>query len=345
VPASPSSSHLARAFAGEVSLTERQGSLLVAGAGVVFSFTAIAYRAVDDATEWQFLFYRGGSTALAMVLLIVLRRGSRPVRLRGVSARTWLAGAVLAAVSMLYILALARTSAAITLFLLAAAPVSAAVFGWVLLRERVQRPTVIAIVATGVGVTVMVGTSIDAGSGAGVLLAGLIPILVGLYNVLIRSEGDVDPVLPALIAGVLLAVVAGTVALVDTGLGVSWRDAGLACVTGGFALGVGLPLRVEPEMRNPRSRPIRAPPGTEPLRGQNGVECSLGCGRVAAAELDGVHDQRCELMERYAPLPPMCQREHLVVGVEALCPIATEQAHHRQIELAVPSVGGRIDQP
>ena len=82
-------------------MTERQGSLLVAGAGVVFSFTAIAYRAVDDATEWQFLFYRGGSTALAMVLLIVLRRGSRPVRLRGVSARTWLAGAVLAAVSML----------------------------------------------------------------------------------------------------------------------------------------------------------------------------------------------------------------------------------------------------
>ena len=214
----------------------------MAGAGVVFSFTAIAYRAVDQATDWQFLFYRGGSTALAMVLLIVLRRSSRPVRLRGVSARMWLAGAALATVSMLYILALARTSAAITLFLLAAAPVSAAVFGWVLLRERVQRSTVIAIVATGVGVTVMVGTGIDAGSGVGVLLAGLIPILLGLYNVLIRSEGDVDPVLPALIAGVLLAVVAGTVALFDTGLGVSWRDAGLACVTGGFALGVGLPL-------------------------------------------------------------------------------------------------------
>lgn len=223
-------------------MTERQGSLLVAGAGVVFSFTAIAYRAVDEATDWQFLFYRGGSTALAMVLLIVLRRGSRPVRLSGVSGATWLAGAALAAVSMLYILALSRTSAAITLFLLAAAPVSAAVFGWVLLRERVQRPTVIAIVVTGVGVTVMVGTGIDAGSGAGVLLAGMIPILLGLYNVLIRSEGEVDPVLPALIAGVLLAVVAGTVAMFDTGLGVSWRDAGLACVTGGFALGVGLPL-------------------------------------------------------------------------------------------------------
>ena len=229
-------------FAGEVALTERQGSLLVAGAGVAFSFTAIAYRAVDQATDWQFLFFRGASTALAMVALVLLRRGSRPVSLRGVSARTWLAGAVLASVSMLYILALARTSAAITLFLLAAAPLSAAVFGWVLLHERVQRPTVIAILVTGVGVSVMVGTGVDAGSGVGVLLAGLIPILVGLYNVLIRSEGAVDPVLPALIAGVLLAVFAGTIAMFDTGLGVSWRDVGLACVTGGLALGIGLPM-------------------------------------------------------------------------------------------------------
>lgn len=229
-------------FAGETELTERQGALMVAGAGVIFSFTAIAYRAVDSATDWQFLAYRGGSTTLAMLALVALRRRSRPVQLRGTTPRTVLAGLTLAVTSMLYILALGRTSAATTLFLLAAAPIFAAVFGWILLRERVRRPTVIAIGATMVGVAAMVGTGLDAGSGVGVLLAALIPVTIGLYNVLLRAEGHVDPVVPALIAGAFLALGSAVVALGGPGLAISWHDAGLATITGGFALGLGLPL-------------------------------------------------------------------------------------------------------
>ena len=223
-------------------MTERQGAAMVAGAGVIFSFTAIAYRAVDDATDWQFLAYRGGSTALAMLALVVLRRRSRPVQLRQATPRTVLAGLVLAAASMVYILALSHTSAATATFLLAAAPIFAAIFGWVLLRERVQRRTVIAIGVTMIGVAVMVGTGLDAGSGIGVLLAALIPIFIGLYNVLLRGEGEVDPVLPALVAGTTLCVVSATLALVESSLSVSWRDAALATVAGGMALGIGLPL-------------------------------------------------------------------------------------------------------
>ena len=233
---------VAKTFAGEVRLTERQGAAMVAASGVIFSFTAITYRAVDDATDWQFLAYRGGSTALAMLALVALRRRSRPVRFGGTSRRTIFAGLVLAVTSMLYILALGRTSAATTLFLLAAAPIFAALFGWVLLRERVRRPTAIATGVTMIGVAVMVGTGLDAGSGVGVLLAALIPVLVGLYNVLLRAEGEIDPVVPALIAGSALAVVAGIIAKVDSGLSISWHDAGLATITGGLALGIGLPL-------------------------------------------------------------------------------------------------------
>lgn len=233
---------VARAFAGEGELTERQGAALVAAAGVVFSVTAIAYRAVDSATEWQFLAYRGGSTALAMVLLVWLRRNGRPVQLRSTTWRTVVAGLVLATTSMLYILALGRTSAATTLFLLAAAPVFAAILGWLLLGEAVPRATKVAIGVTAVGIVVMVGSGLDAGSGVGVLLAVIIPITIGLYNVVLRSDGGADPVVPALIAGVALAVVASTVALVRDGLAVSFRDALLASITGGIALGVGLPM-------------------------------------------------------------------------------------------------------
>ena len=231
-----------RAFGGEGELSERQGAALVASAGVVFSITAIVLRAVDEATDWQVLTYRGASTALAMAGLIWLRRNGRPVRLRSTTWRTVLAGVVLAATSMLYVLALSRTSAATTLFLLAAAPIYAAIIGWLVLGERVPRATKIGIGITGVGIILMVGTGLDAGSGVGVLLAAIIPVTIGLYNVILRSDGGADPVVPALVAGLALAVVSGVVALALDGLAVSLRDGFLACLTGGVALGIGLPL-------------------------------------------------------------------------------------------------------
>ncbi|MEO6571493.1 MAG: DMT family transporter [Ilumatobacteraceae bacterium] len=233
---------LARAFAGEQDLTERQGAALLAASGVVFSTTAIAYRAVDTATDWQFLAFRGASTTLAMLALVWARRRGRPVNFRGTTWRTVLAAFVLAITSMLYILALSRTSAATTLFMLASAPVFAAGFGWILMRERVQRTTMIAIGITLVGICVMVGSGLDAGSGLGVLFAALIPVTVGLYNVLTRADGGADPVVPALLAGAFLAVGSAAFGLVDGGLSISLHDGVLACFTGGFALGVGLPL-------------------------------------------------------------------------------------------------------
>lgn len=233
---------MARAFVGEEELTERQGSILVATAGVVFSFTAIAYRAVDSATDWQFLTYRGLSTTAAMVLLTLARSRHRPVPFRETNARVVLAALLLALTSMFYILALSRTSAATTLFLLATAPLFAALIGWLALRERVDRATIVAIGMSGVGIVIMVGSGIDAGSGVGVLFAATMPILIGSYNVALRSAGHVDPVIPALISGVMLAVGSGAMALTDGGLAVTWHDVILASITGGFALGVGLPL-------------------------------------------------------------------------------------------------------
>ena len=231
-----------RAFVGDGELTERQGAILVAGSGVAFSVTAIAFRGVERASDFQFLTYRGLSTALVMVLLIIVRRSGRPVSFAGVSWRTWAAALVLAVTSMLYILALSRTSAATTLFLLAAAPVFAAIIGWVLLRERVEQSTLIAIGITAVGVTIMVGAGLDAGSALGLFFAALIPVLVGLYSVIQRSVSRVDPVIPTLIAAVFLTLGSGVIALSTSGLGVSGRDLTMAVISGGFAMGLGLPL-------------------------------------------------------------------------------------------------------
>jgi drug/metabolite transporter (DMT)-like permease len=232
-----------RAFVGEGTLTERQGAILVALSGVVFSSTAIAHEGVDAASDFQFLTYRGMSTFGAMVLLVGARRRGRPVKWSGLTGVTWLASLVLAATSMLYILALSRTSAATTLSLLAAAPISAAILGWILLRERVERATLVAIGGTAVGVAITVGAGLEVGSGLGLLFAGLIPVTIGLYSVLMRSARSVDPVVPTLLAGGFLGVGSAIAALViDGSLAVSPRDALMATISGGVALGIGLPM-------------------------------------------------------------------------------------------------------
>ena len=83
------------AFVGHGELTERQGAALLVGAGAVFSVTAISVAAVDEASDFQFLTYRGASTALAMLLLVAVRRGGRPVSFVGLTPTVWLAGLML----------------------------------------------------------------------------------------------------------------------------------------------------------------------------------------------------------------------------------------------------------
>ena len=231
-----------RAWAGDGELDYRTGALIVAGSGVMFSFTAILFRGVEDASDWQFLTFRGGGASVAMLTVIALRAGRRPVDLRSTGWRTMLAGGLLAAMSTLYILAFARTTVATVTFLIAAGPLSGAFFGRVLLGERLTRTTVVAIGVAAAGITIMAADGLDTGAADGFLLAGLIPACLGLYNVLVRSTPTVDPVIPALVANSIVAVVAATTALATDGLDVSFRDFVLGFIAGFVLIGVGLPL-------------------------------------------------------------------------------------------------------
>jgi drug/metabolite transporter (DMT)-like permease len=234
---------VARAFAGKGSLTYRQGASLILIAGVLFSFTALLFRAVDTATDWQFLMLRGSSMALVLLTVAFGRRRGRAIRLADVTWRAALAGVILASMSMLFILALARTTAAMVTFLLAAAPISGALFGRVVLRESVSIATALAVLATFGGVGIMVSSGIEAGDTSGVVLAALIPLIFGLYNVLIRSSGAaLDPIVPAIVSGLVLTVVCGGVVLSGAGFGLGLRDVILGCLSGGAVLGIGLPL-------------------------------------------------------------------------------------------------------
>lgn len=92
------------------------------------------------------------------------------------------------------------------------------------------------------GVAITVGAGVEIGSGFGLLFAVALPIVVASYSVLTRSIPQVDPVAPAMIAGAALAIFAGGAALIEGGLVISAWDLSMACISGGLALGIGLPM-------------------------------------------------------------------------------------------------------
>ncbi len=229
-------------WSGESELDYRGGAVLVAGSGIMFSFTALFFRAIESATDWQFLAVRATGALAAMLVITALRAGRRPVPFHIIGWRTGLAGVLLGAMSVLYILAFARTSVATVTFLLAAGPLSGAFFGRIMLGERLHRSTVIAIVIAAAGIAVMAMRGVDAGRVDGFVLAAVIPAILGLYNVLVRSTPKVDPVIPAIISNSLVIPLTVVVAWSSTGLNMPLRDATLGFLAGFILIGVGLPL-------------------------------------------------------------------------------------------------------
>ena len=233
---------IAAVWSGESELDYRGGAVLVAGSGIMFSFTALFFRAIESATDWQFLAVRATGALAAMLVITALRAGRRPVPFHIIGWRTGLAGVLLGAMSVLYILAFARTSVATVTFLLAAGPLSGAYFGRIMLGERLHRSTVIAIVIAAAGIAVMAMRGVDAGRVDGFVLAAVIPAILGLYNVLVRSTPKVDPVIPAIISNSLVIPLTVVVAWSSTGLNMPLRDAALGFLAGFVLIGVGLPL-------------------------------------------------------------------------------------------------------
>jgi DME family drug/metabolite transporter len=210
-------------------LTHFQGSMLVLVAGATFSFGPLTFRALLEADAWQYLFYRSFSAAVVATLTIMIL-GRNPIRsIVEAGPRQVVAGLALGSTFVLFILSLSRATAAFVLLLQCTSPFVAAILGRVFLRERVRRDTATAMLVALIGVAIMVGGGLDGGDRLGILF---------------RSSPARDPGVPTVIAGFMVAVVAGLVSLVGPGLDLPIRDVAMSFIGGGLLIGLGAPVFV-----------------------------------------------------------------------------------------------------
>ena len=98
------------------------------------------------------------------------------------------------------------------------------------------------MLVSSIGVVIMVGGGLDGGDRLGILFSLLLPVCLGGYTVLIRSSPARDPGVPTVIAGFMVAIVAGLVSLGGPGLDLPIRDVAMGFIGGGLLIGLGTPV-------------------------------------------------------------------------------------------------------
>jgi drug/metabolite transporter (DMT)-like permease len=216
-----------------------KGLLLMTAAGLCWSSGGILVRSVTVTSAWEIVFWRALFMALFVAIFLVARYGSRTVSyVAAVGFPGLVAGALLAVSFFLFISSVVRTTVANALFLSSTSPLVAALFGWFFLNEHVSRRTMIAMLASLVGIALMFTDAFGSnGSLIGNLLACGVPLAFGANIIILRKMGAaVDMVPTVLLAGLIAVPIA---LLVGWPLTASWHDVGILAVMGTFQLGMG----------------------------------------------------------------------------------------------------------
>ena len=225
-------------------VTYTQGIILVILAGVFWSSMGLGIRMIEQANVWQILLYRSFALATFLFILISIRSNFKPL---AIIKRSGLAG-VIGAVGLVMafsggIYAIQTTTVANAMFLFASAPFLAAALGWFILRERVDKITMISIFVALVGISVMVRQGFSAGHGFGNICALISALGFAIFSISLRW-GKLEDMLPSVfLAGIFAMIVAAIVCYLKTySFVVPAQDIAIALSMGVFQVGVGLAI-------------------------------------------------------------------------------------------------------
>ena len=189
-------------------------SLLALGAGAVWSLGGITAKVADGADPFQYLVWRSVAVVVVVEALSFLQRKPAPTLTAYRSGRTMIiANVMLFIASFGFVYAVKTTSPANAAFLGSTVPIFGALLAWVILRERLNWVTIVAIVVAFIGLLVTVVGDLGSGTMVGNLAALSSAVGFAGYTVCVRSDRDRDwsPVLPGY--AVMMIVVCGTVTL------------------------------------------------------------------------------------------------------------------------------------
>ena len=217
------------------------GILLVVLAGVFWSLQGPAVRMIEVASGPQIIFWRSiGQLVVMLGVVAIFSRGRVLSAFRLAGYRAVVGALCHAAAGTCFVLAVLHTTVANVVFTMASAPLIAAAGAWLLLRERIERRTLGAMVAAVVGIGVMMSEGLASGNAAGTLYALVTTFGFAGIAVVARWGGGLN-MMPAVCIGASLTMVAGwTMAGGD--VAVTFTDRLYALASGGLLTAAGATL-------------------------------------------------------------------------------------------------------
>ena len=180
-------------------------------AGIFWSFGALTVRYMIDGHDYvfQYLFYRGVSISIILVIYLYFREGiSFYKNFYKIGISSILGGIFLATAFTGFIFSITMTTAAVTLFMLAAMPFIAAIVGYFILGEVLKRSTLIAMVIAFIGVCVMIINDSISGTALGAIIGFISATGFALYTVTIRWKPETPKFTTVVLAGLFCALFA-----------------------------------------------------------------------------------------------------------------------------------------
>ena len=186
-----------------------KGFFLVCFAGTLWSFGALIIRYMVEARnyQWQYLFYRGLTIALVLLIYLMVKEGKTIISTFRHSGASGLLGACgLVAAFVGFIWSITLTTVANSLFMFATAPFVAAFLGLVFLKEKVRRHTWVAMIIALVGIFTMVLEGLEKGNLAGNATALISATGFAVFSVSLRWRKE-TPQFATIVLGGMMCVV------------------------------------------------------------------------------------------------------------------------------------------
>ena len=218
-------------------ISKLPGPLLVFLGALSLSFGGLIVKSFEGANLWQILFWRSIFFILVVSIFLTITYRKNVLKAFVKSGFPGLIGGLILSTGFCgYVFAMYNTTVANTNFIIQTQTIFLAVFGYLFLKEKVSKITLVSIILAISGIILMVGSSLSLGQMSGNIAAFIMPISFAILILIIRKYPNVDMVPAQFIAGIF-ALIIGFV--MSGKILISGHDIFLGFLAGFLQLGFG----------------------------------------------------------------------------------------------------------
>ena len=215
-----------------------KGILIVTMAGVVWSLQGGTIRMVEEASGSQIVFWRGLSQSVTLLIMVaIINRGRVISAFRRAGVVGVIGGLCTVVASTCFVFGLLHTTVANVVFTLASSPLVAGLLAWLIMRERLPKRSIIAMIVALGGIGLMVSEGLVSGNLTGHLFAIATTIGFAGITVVARWGGGLDMIPAACWGAIFTSVTAALLAGGD--LAISPPDLAASVFSGGVLTACG----------------------------------------------------------------------------------------------------------